>query len=126
MADTPWRCSQCRTINEPVANSCRTCGRWPSLFDLQDSRVEEAPVAATATARSPDVGTFEPQAYEPETFRPEPVEPETFDVEAMPEEAATTETVRERRRRVVTSLLVPLAFVVYIVISIIFGDRGSS
>ena len=41
MAESPWRCSQCGTINEPVANSCRTCGRWPSLFDLQDSVVED-------------------------------------------------------------------------------------
>ena len=40
MATAPWRCSQCGTINEPVANSCRTCGKWPSLFDLEDSAVE--------------------------------------------------------------------------------------
>ena len=37
MADAPWRCSECGTVNEPVANSCRTCGKWPSLFDLQES-----------------------------------------------------------------------------------------
>ena len=40
MADAPWRCSQCGTVNEPVANACRTCGRWPSLFELEGSTVE--------------------------------------------------------------------------------------
>lgn len=40
MADAPWRCSQCGTVNAPSANACRTCGRWPSLFDLQSGAVE--------------------------------------------------------------------------------------
>ena len=43
MPDAPWRCSQCGTVNEPVANACRTCGRWPSLFDLEESQLEELP-----------------------------------------------------------------------------------
>jgi hypothetical protein len=30
-------------VNEPVANACRTCGRWPSLFDLEESQLEEIP-----------------------------------------------------------------------------------
>ena len=51
MAESPWRCSQCGTINEPVANSCRTCGRWPSLFDLQDSVVEDEEYDLAAARR---------------------------------------------------------------------------
>ena len=99
MATGPWRCSQCGTINEPVANSCRTCGRWPSLFDLQDDVVDEAS----------------------ETFEPQPVE---LDVDADDAEEAEG-SASDRRRRILSSLGVPLAFVAYIVISIIFGDRGS-
>lgn len=40
MADAPWRCSQCGTVNAPAANACRTCGRWPSLFDLERGAVD--------------------------------------------------------------------------------------
>ena len=83
MAESPWRCSQCGTINEPVANSCRTCGRWPSLFDLQDSVVEDDRVRAAAAragepqAYVPDV--FEPETIQTQTFEPEPFEPEVAD-----------------------------------------------
>ena len=51
VADAPWRCSQCGTVNEPVANACRTCGRWPSLFDLEslDHRGETQEKAPRAT-----------------------------------------------------------------------------
>jgi predicted ATP-dependent serine protease len=57
VADAPWRCSQCGTVNEPVANACRTCGRWPSLFELEGSTLEtDAPVQEDAyEARSVDV-----------------------------------------------------------------------
>lgn len=110
MADAPWRCSECGTINEPVANSCRNCGRWPSLFDLQESVVEEAPTGYRSDEAAFEVGSYEPETYE---------------VEELPEPEAEPETPAQRRRRVITSLIIPLAFVVYIVISIIFGDRGS-
>jgi hypothetical protein len=120
MATGPWRCSQCGTINEPVANSCRTCGRWPSLFDLQDNVVDEAS-EPVVTGERVDVGTFEPETFEPETFEPQPVE---VDVDADDAEEAEG-SASDRRRRVLSSLVVPLAFVAYIVISIIFGDRGS-
>ena len=117
MADAPWRCSECGTVNEPVANSCRTCGRWPSLFDLQESVMDEAPPATRTT----DQGGFEVGTFEPETF-----EHEAFEVEELPEEVEEQpESIPDRRRRIITSLIVPLAFVVYIVISIVFGDRGS-
>jgi len=121
MADAPWRCSQCGTINEPVANSCRTCGKWPSLFDLQDSVVEDD--AYDLPQR--DVG--EPEAYvpdtyehetiqEPATFEPEPFEPEIDD---MPEDEP-----QGSRRAKWTSAIVPLALLVYFAISFFFNDRS--
>src|SRR5688500_18480936 len=76
MADAPWRCSQCGTVNEPVANACRTCGRWPSLFELEGSAIE----AETAENRAP-VETYEPEAFEPELAEAEYLEPEIYEVE---------------------------------------------
>jgi predicted ATP-dependent serine protease len=114
-AEGPWRCSQCGTINEPVANSCRTCGRWPSLFDLQESVVDE--VAGTVVAER---GAFEAETFDAETFEPETFEPEP-DVEVKADAEPESESTQRRRR--LASFLVPLAFVVYIAISIIFGDR---
>ena len=112
MADAPWRCSECGTINEPVANACRTCGRWPSLFDLEQSAVDEA---EPADLRMPGLESFEP---EPGTFEPEAFEPDTessAEPQPAPEGAG--------RRRLIARLAVPLAFVVYLVISIVFGER---
>ncbi len=77
MPDAPWRCSQCGTVNEPVANSCRTCGKWPSLFDLQDSVVEDVDYDL------PQRSVAEPEAYVPDTFEPEVVETETFEPEPL-------------------------------------------
>lgn len=119
MADAPWRCSQCGTINEPVANACRTCGRWPSLFDLEAGRVDEMEVE-TSRELEP---TFEPQP----TFEPEPAfEPEIEFDDLAPEpvqlpqgEPAELESPSARRRRLVGSIIVPLAVVIYLVISII-------
>ena len=128
MADAPWRCSECGTVNEPVANSCRTCGKWPSLFDLQESVYPESAPADVAEEAF-EVETFETQPYEVEQHVPDqsrrvpPPTPEMDDVEVEVE--GEPETAADRRRRLITSLIVPLAFVVYIVISIIFGDRGS-
>ncbi|HLF00232.1 MAG TPA: hypothetical protein VI540_10065 [Gaiellaceae bacterium] len=114
MADAPWRCSECGTINEPVANSCRTCGRWPSLFDLEESSLENV-----RTSYASDEPRLEVERLEPETF-----EVEEMPIEMVDEEEAEPESAASRRRRLITSLIVPLAFVVYIVISIIVGDRG--
>lgn len=119
MADAPWRCSECGTINEPVANSCRTCGRWPSLFDLQDSVLEEPAPSRPVEQAELEVGTFEPEPYRPETFETQP-----FEAGEAPAGEEAPESPADRRRRVITSLVVPLAFIVYIVISIVFGDRG--
>jgi hypothetical protein len=120
MPDAPWRCSQCGTINEPVANSCRTCGKWPSLFDLQDSVVEDADLDL------PKRSVAEPEAYVPETFEPEVIQTEAFEpdpfeveVDAVPDD----ETEGGRRARW-TSAIVPLALLVYFAISFFFSDRS--
>jgi hypothetical protein len=135
MANAPWRCSECGTINEPVANACRTCGRWPSLFDLEASAVEEveAEHVESDEARKPQVEVEEPPTFETQTF-----ETETFDSRGFERPAAETfepdpelaadadaepESESTRRRRRLASFLVPLAFVVYLAISIIFGER---
>jgi hypothetical protein len=120
MADAPWRCSQCGTVNEPVANSCRTCGKWPSLFDLQDSVIEDVeydlPQRSVAEPEAYVPDTFEPVTVEqPETFEPEPFEP---DVDTVPED----EPEGSRRPRW-ASAIVPLALLVYFAISFFFSDR---
>jgi len=109
MADAPWRCSECGTINEPVANACRTCGRWPSLFDLQESVVDEV---------EPEF-TREPQpTYEPEVevgdLASEPVP-----IETPQSEPAEPESPSARGRRIIGSVIVPIAVVVYLVITFI-------
>jgi len=107
MADAPWRCSECGTVNEPVANACRTCGRWPSLFDLQESLVDEVEPAFTREA--------EPEAeLEPSI---EDFEPEVFD--EPPAEPAEPESPSARGRRIFGSIIVPLGVVIYLVITFI-------
>jgi hypothetical protein len=134
MADAPWRCSQCGTINEPVANSCRTCGKWPSLFDIQDSVVEgveredarePAPFAPTLGEPAP----FEPDVVEPDVLEPAPFEPEPFEeapVGRQPYELegeVGDEPESSRRGRRWTTFIVPIAFAIYLVISFLFGER---
>ena len=92
MADAPWRCSQCGTVNEPVANACRTCGRWPSLFELEGSTIESEP-----HEQAP------PELYDPEAVEVEYAEPESYEVgepvevdEADVDEARTSPTSRSR------------------------------
>ena len=113
MADAPWRCTQCGTVNEPAANACRTCGRWPSLFDLERSSID---VEADEEAPEVDVRRYETMPGEIEDLtrgEPAPVP----DVEAGEEEPGGG-----RGRRSWASFIVPLAFVVYLVISIL-SDR---
>jgi len=121
MADSPWRCSQCGTINEPVANSCRTCGRWPSLFDLQDSVVEDDEYAL------PQRDAGEPQAYVPDVFEPETVQTETFEPEPFEPDVADAPEAGDEpegsRRPRWTSAIVPIALLVYFAISFFFNDR---
>jgi hypothetical protein len=118
VADAPWRCSQCGTVNEPVANACRTCGRWPSLFDLERSTIEaDAPTYDEAdeyAAESVDVKQFEPETFEPTgevELPPELERPE-------PEEAGQPKPLWQR----LASVIVPIAVVLYIVISAIVGN----
>jgi hypothetical protein len=132
MATAPWRCSQCGTINEPVASSCRTCGKWPSLFDLEDSALED--VEVEGLPETEPVATYEPPPA-PEQTRdaPEPVtvEVETYEEAEPPErrrrlEPPPTDPVfdegKESRPRWV-SWLIPIAFLVYFAISFFLNDR---
>jgi hypothetical protein len=131
MAEHPWRCSQCGTINEPVANSCRTCGKWPSLFDLEDNVVEDADLEPLADREPVDV--YEPPAPVQTHDAPEPVtvDVETFEEPEVPPrrgrfEPPPTKPVLEgegKSRPTWVSWVVPLAFVVYLVVSYAFSSR---
>ncbi len=107
MAKAPWRCSECGTVNEPVANACRTCGRWPSLFDLEESKVEDVELEIE--------DELMPEAVEIEEA--EALEPEVFEVDEP--DGQEPESPSARGRRIIGSILVPLAVVIYLVISII-------
>ncbi|MGH3135136.1 MAG: hypothetical protein ACRDPV_01415 [Gaiellaceae bacterium] len=117
MADAPWRCSQCGTINEPVANACRTCGRWPSLFDLEESKVEDVELENGDVLMPQRVEVLE--VGEAETFEPEAFEPEAFEVERPDAPEPEPETSSERGRRIIGSVIVPLAVVIYLVITFV-------
>lgn len=128
MADAPWRCSQCGTVNEPNANACRSCGRWPSLFDLERSTLDVEPseeVEDTFTRRAPFPEELEPpvETAPPAETRP-PVEPE-YDTSGAPEERKPTEwrgpedpldRPTEGWPRI-ASWIVPILIVLYILIS---------
>jgi hypothetical protein len=120
VADAPWRCSQCGTVNEPVANACRTCGRWPSLFELEGSTLEtDAPVREDAyEARSVDVEQLEPQGFDPGDDGVDlPTELEIDDQDVEPAKPAWQRFAR---------LIVPIGVVLYIVITAIANRGGSS
>jgi hypothetical protein len=93
MAQKAWRCSQCGAINEPGSRACQACGKWPSLFDLQDDVVEE-PVAEARAQPTVEVGEFEPQTFEPVTF-----DPRTYEADAEQWVEQTAEEPAEPRRR---------------------------
>ena len=113
MADAPWRCSQCGTVNEPVANACRTCGRWPSLFELEGSTIESEPHESAA-----------PELYDPDLVEPDYAEqPEAYDAgepilqppfeESADDGAAAPKPLWQR----LASLIVPIGVVLYILVS---------
>ena len=113
MADAPWRCAQCGTVNEPVANACRTCGRWPSLFELEGSTIEVDQPAEVGEALEP---------HEPVDL--EEPEPDVFDagledVPLPPEFEAEDEAEAPRKpgwQRFVR-LVVPIAIALYLLVS---------
>jgi hypothetical protein len=114
VADAAWRCSQCGTVYEPVANACRTCGRWPSLFELEGATIESEPQESAP-----------PEMYEPETIETEYAEPELYDVgrpvdvhvdidvDLEDEEATTPKPLWQR----LASFIVPIGIVLYILVS---------
>lgn len=110
MADTVWRCSQCGAINEPGSRACVQCGKWPSLFDLQDN-VEEPELEAFEDDY--EVETFDPGSFEPDTVEPKPFVPG-----AEPED----EPERPRWKSILSGVIVPLALLVYFLISLL-SDR---
>ena len=114
MPDAPWRCSECGTVNEPAANACRTCGRWPSLFDIEGSTLEDIPpINPRASAPEP---AFD---MEPE---PEPVSvpAETDDVPPdldEPEVADDYDAPSRPQWRRLLRFAVPVGVALYILIS---------
>ena len=113
MADAPWRCSQCGTVNEPVANACRTCGRWPSLFELEGSTIEsESQESAPPELYVPDM----PDKAEPDYTEPEVYDtvnaPETYDTE-VGEDESPPKPLWQR----LASFIVPIGVVLYILVS---------
>jgi len=127
VAEGAWRCSQCGTVNEPVANACRTCGRWPSLFELEGNTVEagtEAPARSPALAA--DIDEFPAQTVEAEDLEQEVFDPGRVpdEVDLPPEFDGDEEPGTERPRwRALVRLIVPIAVVVYILVSTLV-DRG--
>ena len=113
MADAPWRCSQCGTVNEPVANACRTCGRWPSLFDIEESKIEEVEFEAEEAEETPTAVGLE--VLEPESAPS--FEPEVFDVEEPADPAP--ETPSARGRRIIGRVIVPLGVAIYLLIMLV-------
>jgi hypothetical protein len=132
MADRPWRCSNCGTINEPGADSCRNCGKWPSLFDLEDNVVEEEDFEPITEPESvakyeTQVPEAQPRTVEVETFDvPEPVSVpqagETARTEPAPVEPKPDEDEGSSGPRWVR-WLVPIVFVVYLAVSYFFQNR---
>ena len=129
MADAPWRCSQCGTVNEPVANACRTCGRWPSLFELEGSTIEADAAEKRAPVEVYDPERTEAEYAEPEYAEPEYTEPELYDVSEplqvdeldVTEEAEQPKPLWQR----LASFIVPIGVVLYIVISaLVNNDAG--
>src|SRR5262245_33626642 len=133
MATAPWRCSQCGTVNEPVANSCRNCGTWPSLFDLEDSAVEDDE-ELEGFAEPEQVSTFEPPPAAQESVpAPEPVivEVETFEESEPPArrrrfEPPPTDPVlgeAEGKRPRWVNWIIPIGLLVYFVLSFALSNR---
>jgi hypothetical protein len=111
-------------VNEPVANACRTCGRWPSLFELEGSTIEtDAPTRGSAPAED----EFAAQTVEVEELEPDALDPGEIPPEAeLPPELETDEGEPEspqQRWKRLARLIVPIGIAAYILISVL-ADRG--
>lgn len=103
------------------------CGKWPSLFDLQES--VEQPAFDELSGADFEVDVFEPETFEPQTMEPQPFEPQTIEpgpvepgqVEHKPVEP-DEEDGRPRWLSILSSLIVPLVLLVYFVIAFL-SDR---
>jgi predicted ATP-dependent serine protease len=116
VAEGAWRCSQCGTVNEPVANACRTCGRWPSLFELEGSTIEvQQAVADDFPAETVEVEQLEPEVFEPDLPEETALPPEF--------ESDEVEETEKPRWRVLVRLIFPIAVVGYILVSALV-NRG--
>jgi hypothetical protein len=128
VAEAPWRCTQCGTVNEPNANACRSCGRWPSLFDLEQGAVDTEP-DYTDDELEETFGRDAPAPVEAQHGPVDvalPVETQQDDsgVPEKPAEWPGPENPLDRPTQGwprVASWIVPIAFVVYIVISMILN-----
>jgi len=103
-----------------VANACRTCGRWPSLFELEGSTIEAEP----AMERD-DVEVYEPDVVEPAYVE----EPEIYDVGEASEPYVEVGDDGEVERpkplwQRLASLIVPIGVVLYIIISALANRDG--
>jgi hypothetical protein len=127
-AQTAWRCSQCGTINEPGTRACSGCGKWPSLFDLQNT-VDDAQFE-TEDAQELEPELFDPETFETETFETEDFEPEPYETGLLqepeafePEEDEDEEADRRSRlRRWAISAIWVIGIIVWFVANT-FGDR---
>ena len=114
MAETAWRCSQCGTVNEPGSHACAGCGKWPSLFDLQDDvDGPEAFDQPRSIERSSAATRPGPNRVDLEIFEPEPVESEQFE----PASESDDEPKPARGLRSLTRVIVPVAVLLYFIIS---------
>jgi len=120
VADAPWRCSQCGTVNEPVANACRTCGRWPSLFELEGSTIEAEPEETRAPVEVYESDVPEPEYAEPEVYDVGPVDVDTdVDVGDLGGEDAQPPKPLWQR---LSSLIIPIGIVLYIIVSALVNN----
>jgi hypothetical protein len=110
-------------VNEPVANACRTCGRWPSLFELEGSTIESEPQVQAP----PEL--YDPEPTQPDHAEPEYLEPEVYDV-GEPVEVDEVDVAEEELDEPkplwqrLTRLIIPIGVVLYIVISALVNNEA--
>ena len=101
-----------------MANACRTCGRWPSLFELEGSTL----------VSEPEVSAPSPELYEPDVIEVDYSEPEVYEAgdpprpydEMVDEEAEPPKPLWQR----LASLIVPIGVVLYILVTALANRDG--